>query len=348
MRRLPPASRTSWPAITWFTLLLVSVASAAIAQQRPRRSTSPKASGVWQLFVLSKETDGAKEGLSLLDTDAKTWTPLAKEVQRGGRVSPNAKKYAWCGSTPGDAHATLWIVDLGGHAEPVQIPMEGQFGHLGWSPDSHELIVTTCGPAKTDLTRTTWRVSTDGSKPRKLPIAATAMVWDWSRDGRWLATSSGPRKIGGQAAPMNRDDIQIMRPDGRGKRLIRHFTGSSLTDPKALLMGAPPRFSPDSRSLLWCEAELGDINKSRVMVQALAGETPKEVLRAGDAKTQMSAVCWTPDSRSLVLQISNGPMRANDARFEVVDLAGRKLRTLSAKEVPDADKRVITYMMDCR
>jgi len=99
------------------------------------------------LFVLSKETGDATEGLTLLDTDAKTWTPLAKEVQRAGRVSPNGTKYAWCGPTPGEAHATLWIVDLGGQAEPVKIPMEGQFGHFGWSPDSHELIVSN-GPMR--------------------------------------------------------------------------------------------------------------------------------------------------------------------------------------------------------
>jgi hypothetical protein len=68
----------------------------------------------------------------VIDPKAKTWTPVAQEVQRGGRVSPDGTKYAWCLPAPGETRATLCLVDLRRHAEPMKIPMEGLSGHCSW------------------------------------------------------------------------------------------------------------------------------------------------------------------------------------------------------------------------
>ena len=89
-------------------------------------------------------------------------------------------------------------------------------------------------------------------------------------------------------------------------------------------------------------------NLSHVVVRGLTDETPREVTRAGDAKQLLAGVCWSPDSRSLVLHIQNGSRRATEDRFEVYDLRGKLIRSVSAGDVPDATTRVITYLVDCR
>ena len=335
-------------------LLLLNTPWPAAAQQPPRR-----------FFVLTmdevnaKKAFNANDALAVIERDGTSWTQFPQEIKRAGRLSPDTMKYAWVESgSEAKPKATLQIADLRKNAPPIKVPFDGIFGHCYWSRDGRELVVSIFSLVKQERTYQTWRVSADGLKTVKLPIPATDFVHDWSRDGRWLVTTSGRRAPGEQPIPPTLQDVRIIHPDGTGDRVFRRGPGSLNQGRKVAPVPSksPPAFSPDSRSLVWIEDEgpgrgrqAADLYPTRIMVQRLTEDSPKEVTRAGGEKKPFAAVCWSPDSRSLVLHIQNGSSRrATDARFEVYDLNGKLIRSVSASGVPDASTRMITYLIDCR
>lgn len=115
-----------------------------------------------------------------------------------------------------------------------------------------------------------------------------------------------------------------------------------------------PLFSPDSQSLVWIETlptstgAAVNFNMSRIMVQSLTGDAPKEVTRVADRTKLVASVVWSPDSRSVVLHVQESSRHASDARFEVFDLKGKLIRSISPKGVPNAGTRMINYLIECR
>jgi Tol biopolymer transport system component len=335
-------------------LLLVNTPWPAAAQQPPRR-----------FFVLTMDAVNAKkafnanDALAVIERDGTTWTQFGPEIKRGGRLSPDTMKYAWVeiGSEQ-KPKATLQIADLRKNAQPIKVPVDGILGHCFWSRDGRELVVSMLSLVKEERTYQTWRVSADGLKTVKLPIPATEFVHDWSRDGRWLVTTSGRHAPDKPAIPQILQDVRIIHPDGTGDRVFRRGPGSSDRGRKVAPSPSksPPEFSPDSQSLVWIEDEgpgagrqSADSNPIRIMAQGLTQGSPKEVTRAGGEKKPFAAVCWSPDSRSVVLHIQNGSSRrATDARFEVYGLDGKLIRSISASGVPDSSTRMISYLIDCR
>jgi Tol biopolymer transport system component len=199
----------------------------------------------------------------------------------------------------------------------------------------------------------TWRIAADGSKSIKLPIPATELVCDWSRDGRWLVTASSRHPAGSEAPRLLRQDVRLIHPDGTGDRVLNHLTESKSGE-HPIIRTAPPRFAPDGRAVLWVEAEQGGSNRadapgsSRVMVQPLARSSPTEVVRVCDAKTRLVGVCWSPDGHSAVLLLSEGSRRANDCRIDVFNLKGGRIRSVSFRGVHDAESREIIGLLDSR
>ena len=194
----------------------------AAAQQPPRR-----------FFVVSREAENVKDGLTVIEGDGNIWTPLAKELARGGRLSPDTTKYAWLQPGLGEianTKTTLIVRDLQNTTEPVTVELKGMSGRCHWSRGGRELIVTTYSLAQNDLTYQTWRVAADGSKCVKLPIPATEMVQDWSSDGQWLATTSSRHAAGEKAPVVTQQDIRIIHPDGTGDRVFHRLAGSSSQD----------------------------------------------------------------------------------------------------------------------
>jgi Tol biopolymer transport system component len=337
------------------TFLLVGITTRpAAAQQPPRR-----------FFVLTMDAVNAKkafnanDGLAVIERDGTSWTQFAQEIKRAGRLSPDTMKYAWVESGSEEKpKSTLQIADFRKNAQYIKVAFDGILGHCYWSRDGSELVVSMLSFVNQERTYQTWRVSADGLKTVKLPIPATEFVHDWSRDGRWLVTTSSRRAPGEQPIPQIRQDVRIIHPDGTGDRVFRQGQGSSnrVRNVAPVSSKSTPVFSPDSRSLVWIEDEgasagrrPAELSPIRIMVQRLTEDRPKEVTRAGGEKKPLASVCWSPDSRSLVLHIQNGSSRhATDARFEVYDLSGKLIRSVSASGVPDASTRMITYLIDCR
>jgi dipeptidyl aminopeptidase/acylaminoacyl peptidase len=354
--RSMPSSTLAWlTAIGVAAFVLVAGATPLASAQRPaQRGTSGAAAAPRRFFVLSKnKADDRNDGLAVIEPDTGTWTQLAQDVQRGGRLSPDDNRYAWFLPEYG-GRTTLRIEDLVKQGEPAIRRFEGTGVGCCWAPDGRELIVTTYHPSKLELIRLTWRVAADGSKSRKLPIPETETVWDWSRDGRWLVTTSGSVQTDEAPLPPGREDVRMIHPDGSGSRLVHHLAGSSPDEAGATVRTSPPRFAPDGRSLLWIETEWGMLKESRtpmvrrVMIKDADGDAATEVIRVGDAQKQLAGACWSPDGKSLVLHIVEGSGYASDARFEVVDMKGRPIRSLDARRVPDAKTRVIVELIECR
>ena len=155
-----------------------------------------------------------------------------KKSDAAGRLSPNTMKYAWVeAGSEEKPKSTLQIADLRKNAPPVKVPFDGIFGHCYWSRDGRELVVSMFSFVEQERTYQTWRVSADGLKTVKLPIPATEFVHDWSRDGRWLVTTSG-RRVARRAAypakPARRSD----RPSRRDRR-SRLSSGAQLFKPRS-------------------------------------------------------------------------------------------------------------------
>jgi Tol biopolymer transport system component len=337
-------------------VLLANTPWPAAAQQLPQR-----------FFVLtmdeanSKKTIGAMDALAVIGRDGTSWTQFPQEIQRAGRLSPDTTKYAWVqGGSEEKPSSMLQIVDFRKNAPPIRVPFDGIFGHCYWSRDGREIVVSTVSVVKDDRSYQTWRASADGSKSVKLPVPTTEFVHDWSRDGRWLVTTSGRHAPGEQPIPQVRQDVRIIHPDGTGNRVFRPGPGASNKGRSAVPMPTktPPVFSPDSRLLVWVEFGVPSVgrphadvilNPPRIMVQRLTDDTPKEVTRAGGDQMRFASVCWSPDSRSLVLHLqNNSSRRATDSQFEVYDLSGKLIRSVNANGVPDANSRRVTYLIDCR
>ena len=335
-------------------MLLVNTPRPAAAQQPPRR-----------FFVLTMDAVNAKkpfnanDALAVIERDGTSWTQFVQEIKRGGRLSPDTMKYAWVdGGSQEKPKSTLQIADFRKNAQLIKVPFDGILGHCYWSGDGRELVISMLALVKEERTHQTWRVSADGLKTVNLPIPPTEFVHDWSRDGRWLLTTSGRRAPGEQFIPQTLQDVRIIHPDGTGDRVFRRGPGSlnQVRKIAPVPSRSPPVFSPDSRSLVWIEDEgasagrqPADLNPIRIMVQRLTEDSAKEITRAGGEKKRLAAVCWSPDSRSLVLHIQNeSSRRATDARFEVYDLNGKLIRSISASGVPDASSRMISYLIDCR
>jgi hypothetical protein len=341
--------------VTAFFVLLANNSSPAEAQQLPR-----------QYFVLTrdevnaKKKFDAKDALALIGKDGTTWTQYPHEIGRGGRLSPDATKYAWVQhGSPDKPKSTLQILELGKNTPPTNILVDGTVGYCYWSRDARELVVSMLSFVKDGQTCQTSRVSADGMKTVKLPIPVTEYVRDWSRDGRWFVTTSGRRGPGEKPIPQVHQDVRIMHPDGTGDRIFRRGPGSSNRDRNAGRMTAKstPLFSPDSQSLLWIEVEAASAagqpansNATRIMVQRLTENTPREVARSVGADRNLAGACWSPDSRSFVLQIQNAHRsnRASDVRFEVYDLNGKLIHTVEASRVPQASTRRLDTLIDCR
>jgi Tol biopolymer transport system component len=334
-------------------VLLVETPFPAAAQQPPRR-----------FFVLTRDevnaqkSANAKDALAVIERDGTRWTQTTPEIERGGRLSPDTMKYAWVqNGSEEKPRATLHIVDLRKNAPPIKVPFDGVLGRCYWSRDGRELVVAIFSIVKGERTHRTWRLSADGLKTVALPILATEFVRDWSRDGRWLVTTSTRHAPGEKPPPPTQQEVRIIHPDGTGDRVFRRAASFLHPDGRVAPTSSmsPPEFSPNSRLLFCIERESTsggrqptDSDPIRIMVQRLTEETPKEVTRAGGEKEQLGGVCWSPDSRSLVLHLQNGSRRATDTRFEVYDLNGKLIRTVSASGVPDARTRLIIDLIDCR
>ncbi len=201
-----------------------------------------------------------------------------------------------------------------------------------WSPDGKRLLTSKgkfekeAGQEK--LVAQTWLMDADGSNARELPIPKTDEVDDWSRDGKWFVTVSDRHPPHGHGY-----QLYVMRPDGTGQRRL---TKDGLN--------CYPRFSPDSRKIVYCHQTAKEGNS--IWVVDIDGKNARAIMKEEELVSPNFA-CWSPDGKRLAVmrftwqldekgrRIGREPADA-DYHIEIMDADGRHRHRL---ELADAKVR---------
>jgi hypothetical protein len=186
------------------------------------------------------------------------------------RVSPDGKTIAY------GLEGATWTIDVKGEGEPRKVADFA--GAPSWSPDGKELILARSVRQGDDdnpsWTMETYRLKLGGGDPVKLDIPKDVNVFDWSRDGNWLAASKG-------------DHIYLLRPDG---------TEPHQLGPRKGPLGTP-RFSPDGKRLAFNEQG----NTECLWMIGVDGKDLHKVVEQEDVVP--ISCCWSPDGKYLAVSL---------------------------------------------
>lgn len=167
------------------------------------------------------------------------------------------------------------------------------FDHGGWfcwSPDSSQIVSTKIRRTEdSGYNNETWRVNRNGTGRTKLHVPETDSVGDWSSDGKWFVT------------------VANRNPFGRGLQLYRMQPDATnecrLTEDGH---NCYPRFSPDSRQIVYYHRPRGGAGSLHVM--DVDGTNDREVVR-DEGLTGVEGSCFSPDGRRLLVVRSNQQVR---------------------------------------
>lgn len=245
-------------------------------------------------------------------------------VSRDGRTLALSRS-GWTGVDHHEIDGVgLWTLDSEGKGERLQVAGFG--GVVSWSPDGKQLVVSRSlsKPQDDDSRSENWRLNVDGSSPTRLPIPATDEIDDWSPDGRWFVTVSDRHPPHGSGY-----QIYVMHPDGTNQRRLTEGRG----------LNVYPRFSPDSRRIVYLHQERG---KDSLWVVNIDGTGRRQVSEQ-ENDTAPERFCWSPDGRSLACSLADWSRdkegeqfldpRTSNPRIAIMDEDGKSRRTL---ELPRA------------
>ena len=158
----------------------------------------------------------------------------------------------------------------------------------------------------------TWRVSADGTRRTRLPIAETEFVLDCSSDGAMLAT----RSIGG--APAHEGRLVVVDPDNTRAHTLTE--GSAKNDVFAIA-----RFSPDGRFIAHVEVRTENkIRKCRLFVMESDGTHRREIPVEFPAGSVTVSPYWSPNGSRLALNAMDS--HTKEGSIALVNLDGTNYR----------------------
>jgi Tol biopolymer transport system component len=257
-------------------------------------------------------------GIFALDPERMKWTKVADQsesvsydtyfrVSRDGRFLAFAKR-AQKGSDAREVGISIRDLTQGGKIRELSVVGFNPF----WSPDGKQLMMAV-GKGEvpgTKMTNTeTLIVNADGSEPRKLPIAETEQVDDWSPDGTWVLTGSHrDQGVGYQIYRMRLDGTDARRLTATGKGVLN-------------LDG---RISPDGRQVVYFR--IGD-RQSGIWVMDADGSNSRRVFEASE-RAIPGAPAWSPDGQRIACSVHSerrhekGYLEMIDYKLVIVDLKG--------------------------
>jgi Tol biopolymer transport system component len=197
-----------------------------------------------------------------------------------------------------------------------------------WSPDGKRIVNIKGHFTKDDRSQnTTSQIDVDGSGLTKLPIPETDEVDDWSGDGKWFVAVTNRKPPFGCGYQLYR-----MRPDGTEELRLTEDG-----------LNCYPRFSPDSRQIVYLHQTAKDGNSLHVM--DVDGKNDRAILRE-EGLQSVEAGCFSPDGRRLAVVLFDCHLdksgkkvrRANDehGHLEIINIDGtngRKLPLVGAEVV---------------
>ena len=228
--------------------------------------------GTWKAYVVSPPDGRPQE----IFTSAQyglpfrflAWRPLSSQVAY------------WDGTA-------IWLMDVAtGKSELVarpeawaDLPYSPLVESLAFSPDGNRMVVSF---TLTGSGWETWIAGSDGMGARRLFASDMATYGlSWPPDGSLIAFIA--------------DDLEVMSPDGEGRRIVGHdFIG-----------GLPPAWSPDSRFIAFTAAEslpkpagsAGWTGYRVHVVDVASGE--ESILDAGTRGGEVLPT-WSPDAKVLI------------------------------------------------
>lgn len=293
-----------------------------VAQEAQHAKRKPQIYVGAVLMVKRAGEDEAQRysGIIAIDPDTGKWRKVTG-AGAGPRVSPDRETVIFtkhAGAGDGVVDSEVWNCDTAGSDNPGKIT--GLGGMAAWSPDGKHLVIGKSKFENDALATHTWRVDADGRNAKELPIPKTDEVNDWSRDGKWFVTVSDRHPPHGSGY-----QLYLMHPDGTGERRL---TKNGLN--------CYPRFSPDSRSVVYCH-QTGKEGTS-VWVVDIDGKNARPIIKEEDLVAAEFG-CWSPDGKRLAVirfkwerdengrRVISNPADA-DYHIVITDTDGRNRRRL--------------------
>ncbi|HWE40174.1 MAG TPA: hypothetical protein VG406_26720 [Isosphaeraceae bacterium] len=213
------------------------------------------------------------------------------------RVSPDGKTIAY------GLEGATWTIDAKGEQEPRKV---ADFAASPfWSPDGKELILARAirqGDDPPAWTMETYRLKLGGGEPVKLDIPKDVNVFDWSRDGNWLAATKG-------------SDIDVLRPDGTELRKV---------NPKKGALNSP-RISPDGKRVAYCEQG----GTECLWTIGIDGKDQHKVYEQEDVVSNSCA--WSPDGKYLVAAMFTWQHDEKGRKFLSIGQGESRLEVMTAE-----------------
>jgi Tol biopolymer transport system component len=201
------------------------------------------------------------------------------------RLSPDEKKLALSRREgPTQANGDIWILDLLRGALPTRFTSdpEDEVSPV-WSPDGSEIVYQ-------DSKGKFYRKATNGAgNPEVLLNSDGARVWDWSRDGRFIAYDQGTNTA---------RDLWVLPLSGDRKPV------SFL---RTKFVGIFPRFSPDGR---WISYNSNEGGKQDVYVRPFPASDRQVRISAGGGIDAQ----WRLDGKELFYIAPDGKVMAVDVK----------------------------------
>jgi Tol biopolymer transport system component len=280
----------------------------------------------------------------VIDPDGKnekTVNPNGEQVQFhpfGARLSPDGKLLAVqvVGPLPPDdgtreAKPVVPVLHIRGIGEKEPgISLGVECRTFAWSPDGTEIACTEIGDGPRDKPlppATHYTVNVKTKAKTKLDLPADHVITDWSRDGKFLVTTS-------------------IKPGKDGQPAGVHLFTRTGTAHKTVIDGQPfgpfgpfGRLSPDGKQLLLL---LSVPNKEGAPKDA----RPRQELTIADVATgktmkvedvplngEVLAYCWSPDGKKIAYTWREVGAEEVESHLIVCDADGKNQKTIaSAKE----------------
>jgi len=259
--------------ILCFACLFSFLASSAVAQE-----DSNDKSRIFVHVMMQDDERQVDDVLAAVDPETGDWSGIVERGSRA-RVSSDGKMIAFVrkgkiGICPTEDSSNIdWVLKSDGY--PV------------WAPDGSQILSSASNGRNDSGPRFETKQVVLGGDNQEVTteIPDTELVFDWSPDGKWLATASrrdAAKKMGWQ--------LYVMRPDGSEARYLTRWG-----------VNYHARFSPDGKQIAYTD---NSRSKERIKVVDLATEETTEIFQAPKA-LRMNGFSWSPDGKQIVISASD-------------------------------------------
>ncbi len=246
---------------------------------------------------------------------------LSVPAAEGPAWSPNGRRLAFIGgsNTSGESHVTvsadLYVWDENGPPPRRLTRSAGQEAGPVWSPDGRRLAFVRSGSASSRSS--IWIIGADGGRPRRLTYGNIDLQPSWAPDGRTIAflriaaktrqpgiwvvrpNGSGLRRIlagstnltepvwspdGTRLLVHDGRTLYSVRPDGSGRRSLATLS----TNARGALQDPQPAWSPDGRSVVFCQPRSRTVGRSDLWIVAADGTGLRRLTRSPGLDTDPS------------------------------------------------------------